>query len=339
MKIGLRGGHSPNCKGAFGIIDEQAEVRKIYNELAPMLTAQGHTVVNCNSDAYDQITDLNIGTNAANANGCDIFISIHMNAFNYFANGTECWLYDASNATMNVIAENICRNFEKRGYENRGVKYNAGYHDLNATSMPAMIIETMFCDSRHDVDLYNALGVKGIAEMIAKAINGETVNGNIPSIPERPKEPPVSRPELIFTYAVRAGGKLLPEVTNLNDYAGLGDGVAITDIAIKCNFGSVKYRVHVLGGGWLPWVTGYNWNDDNNGYAGLGNNSAIDAIQIYYDTPADYVAKYGYQKAQYRTSSIISDGYYAWQYDDETGNGQDGYAGAFGVAFDKFQLF
>ncbi len=28
MKIGLRGGHSPNCKGAFGIVDEQTEVRK-----------------------------------------------------------------------------------------------------------------------------------------------------------------------------------------------------------------------------------------------------------------------------------------------------------------------
>lgn len=25
MKIGLRGGHSPNCKGAIGLIDEQAE--------------------------------------------------------------------------------------------------------------------------------------------------------------------------------------------------------------------------------------------------------------------------------------------------------------------------
>ena len=37
MKIGLRGGHSPNCKGAIGLIDEQAEVRKIYNELVRSL--------------------------------------------------------------------------------------------------------------------------------------------------------------------------------------------------------------------------------------------------------------------------------------------------------------
>ena len=39
MKIGLRGGHSQNCKGAIGLIDEQAEVRKIYNELVPTLQA------------------------------------------------------------------------------------------------------------------------------------------------------------------------------------------------------------------------------------------------------------------------------------------------------------
>ena len=51
MKIGLRGGHSPNCKGAIGLIDEQAEVRKIYNELVPMLQAVGHTVIDCNSNA------------------------------------------------------------------------------------------------------------------------------------------------------------------------------------------------------------------------------------------------------------------------------------------------
>ena len=40
----------------------------------------------------------------------------------------------------------------------------------------------------------------------------------------------------------------MPEVQNLKDWAGLGDGTPITDIAIKCNFGTVKYRVHVKGG-------------------------------------------------------------------------------------------
>ena len=59
---------------------------------------------------------------------------------------------------------------------------------------------------------------------------------------------------------------------------------------------------------------------------------------MYYSTPADIVNKYGYQKAQYRISPVNGN-YYSWQYDNETGNGQDGYAGCFGVAMDRFQLF
>ena len=140
---------------------------------------------------------------------------------------------------------------------------------------------------------------------------------------------------VVFTYGVKSGGRILPFVTNLSDFAGI-QGIPITDVAIKVNKGSVKYRVHIKDGDWLPWVTGCNWNDPINGYA--GNGQIIDAIEVYYSTPADIVNKYGYQKAQYRTSPV-SGNYYSWQYDNETGNGQDGYAGCFGVAMDRFQLF
>ena len=74
MKIGLRGGHSPNCKGAFGILDEQAEVRKIYNEIAAILRATGHTVIDCNSSASTISGELADGTNKANANNMQVFI-------------------------------------------------------------------------------------------------------------------------------------------------------------------------------------------------------------------------------------------------------------------------
>ena len=143
-------------------------------------------------------------------------------------------------------------------------------------------------------------------------------------------------PGIEFTYAVRTeDGQVLPAVTNLNDCAGI-KGKRITDIAIKVNKGAIRYRVHILGGGWLPWVTGYSWSDHNNGYA--GNGKPIDAVQIYYETPADYAAKWGYQKAQYRVSPVNGN-YWSWQYDTETGNGQDGYGGCFGKAMDRFQLF
>lgn len=344
MRIGLRGGHSPNCKGAMGILDEQAEVRKIYNEMVPMLQAAGHTVIDCNSNSSTVDGELSDGTNKANSNGCDIFMSLHMNASGGAGHGIECWLYNAGNGTMNEIADRINLNFAAKGFQNRGIKYNTGYHDLNASSMPAMIVETLFCDNQHDVDLYKKIGVKGIAEMIANAIDNKVVAGNNGTVTQptpAPKPKPTApssnaAPGIDFTYAVRIeGGKTLPAVTNLKDFAGI-QGKRITDIAIKVNKGTIKYRVHILGGGWLPWVTGYNWNDHNNGYA--GNGRLIDAIEVYYETPADYAAKYGYQKAQYRVSPLNGN-YWPWQFDNETGNGQDGFAGCFGQAIDRFQLF
>ena len=176
MKIGLRGGHSPNCKGAMGILDEQAEVRKIYNEMVPMLQSAGHTVINCNSDASTVSGELSEGTNKANANNCDIYVTIHMNASSGAGNGTEVFLYDNTNLMMNQRAGNICNNFAKEGFQNRGVKFNTGYHDLNSSNMPAMIVETLFCDSQKDTSLYGKKGAKGIAKMIAEGITGEKVS-------------------------------------------------------------------------------------------------------------------------------------------------------------------
>lgn len=140
------------------------------------------------------------------------------------------------------------------------------------------------------------------------------------------------------TYAVKIeGGRVLPAVTNLSDYTGI-ENKKITDIAMKVDKGSIKYQVHVLGGGWLPWVTGYNWNDHNNGY--VGNGKAIDAIRVYYNTPSDLVKNGGYREAKYRVSRIGSTGYYDWQLDDvvNKSKGMDGYAGALGKAIDKFQV-
>ena len=179
MKIGLRGGHSPNCKGAIGLIDEQAEVRKIYNELVPMLQAVGHTVIDCNSNASNVSGELADGTNKANGVGCDIYVTLHMNAAGTpAAGGTEVWLYDASDQAMNTIASNICKNFAGKGFVNRGVKYSSGYHDLNASNMPAMIVETLFCTGTDDVARYRSLGARGVAELIAKAIDSKASAGS-----------------------------------------------------------------------------------------------------------------------------------------------------------------
>lgn len=139
-----------------------------------------------------------------------------------------------------------------------------------------------------------------------------------------------------FRYRVRtAEDGWLPEVVNLADCAGVR-GHWIRDVAIGVDVGTIWYQVHILGGGWLSPVVGYNIKDSENGYA--GDNKNIDAIRVYYNTPGDFAAKYGYQKAQYRVATIGKD-YWPWQFDNETGKGQDGYAGDFGKPIDRFQLF
>lgn len=137
------------------------------------------------------------------------------------------------------------------------------------------------------------------------------------------------------TYAVQLeDGTILPEVTNLEDYAGIR-GRKVVGIAARVDRGELKYQVHVLGGGWLPYVTGCDWNDAANGYA--GNGRVIDALRVYYSTPGDIVEADGYKKVKYRVAPAGGN-YYSWQCDDETSNGQDGYAGMIGRPIDRVQI-
>lgn len=140
-----------------------------------------------------------------------------------------------------------------------------------------------------------------------------------------------SSPAVNVFYKVYANNRWYDEVINLGDYAG-DNKKPIRAIAIKVDSGSVKYRVHCRNRGWYPYVTGYNVSDFNNGYAGDKLND-IDAVEVCYISLSDLPAK----KARYRVSPIGKN-YYDWQYNNEKTNGQDGYAGVFGVNIGKFQI-
>lgn len=119
----------------------------------------------------------------------------------------------------------------------------------------------------------------------------------------------------------------LPEVMNLNDYAGW-ENSPITDVAIRVDKGTIKYRVHNKGGKWLPYVTGYNLNDAINGYAGSGN--VIDAVEVYYFTPNDIRP---YKKIYYRVNDL------PWQSDNDKNSKMDGYAGIIGQNITKIEMY
>lgn len=118
----------------------------------------------------------------------------------------------------------------------------------------------------------------------------------------------------------------LGEVKNLTDYAGWQNS-PITDVAIKVDKGSIWYQVHVKGGKWLGKITQYNIKDRKLGYA--GNGKPIDAIRIYYNTPNNIRP---FKKAKYRVNGL------PWQYDNETKNGQDSYAGILGKNITKLEI-
>jgi hypothetical protein len=142
----------------------------------------------------------------------------------------------------------------------------------------------------------------------------------------------VAKPAVL--YRVRSGGVWHKEVNDFSSYAGVA-GKAITDVAIKVTAGAVKYRVHIKGGKWLPYVTGYDVTNSANGYA--GNGKPIDAIEVYYTTPETIRKEYGYLRAKYRVSPL-NGSYYPYQYDEERTNDQDGYAGAIGKTIDRLQI-
>ena len=118
----------------------------------------------------------------------------------------------------------------------------------------------------------------------------------------------------------------LDEVKNLNDYAGLGKNTII-GFMVKVNKGSIWYQAHVKGVGWLPRVTGYDIKNFTNGWA--GDDRPIDCVRIYYDTPS-YIRPF--KKAKYRINNL------PWQYDDEKGKGQDGFAGNMGQNAYKLEI-
>lgn len=266
-----------------------------------------------------KIIELHMDSGALTAKGAHVIINGKFNADDY----------------DKKLADYIAGVFPGRSQKIVGRTDLANVNRAAAKGYNYRLLECGFITNADDIKIFNDR-----MDEIAKGILSCFGIGAIAQPAPQPVPQPAPAQQLpagiIFTYAVRLeDGRVLPEVRNLEDFAGIR-GKRITDVAVKVNTGKVKYQVHVLGGGWLPWVTGYNWNDHNNGYA--GNGRPIDAIRVYYETPADYAKVHGYKKAQYHVSPVNGN-YYSWQYDNETSNGQDGYAGAFGKAIDRFQLW
>ena len=169
MIIGLRGGHSPNCIGAVGVVDEYNTMQMFYDKVVAILLANGHTVIDCNSNASDQIGELSEGATKANDAMVHLFISFHMNASNGEGHGTEA-LIASTNSESYPLAQRLCDAFGSLGFTNRGVKV-VGDYEMHYINAPNIIFETCFCDNAADVALFNEIGMDKLALTVCKAID------------------------------------------------------------------------------------------------------------------------------------------------------------------------
>lgn len=248
-----------------------------------------------------------------------------------------------SSTLIGDIVEAFCTAITKAGYK-VGVYSYKNWMDTKLTDPRikkwplwlAQINNTVTYGGDYEMWQYSSTGkvsgVTGNVDMNYAYVNYNTVAPAPAAGSSKKTETKATDKVPDVTYRVRSNGKWLPAVVNLKDYAGIV-GAPITDVAIKVSVGSIKYRVHAKDGKWLPYVTGYNTTDYNNGYAGIGK--PIDAIQVIY-TPAKGGKS---RKAKYRISPV-GKGYWPWQSntDKDKKRGLDGYAGMYGTTIDRLEI-
>lgn len=231
MKIGLRGGHSPNCKGVIALRDEQECVRRLSYEVKKILEKYGHEVIDCNSNAYTEDGELREGVEKANNADVDLFVAIHMNSYNGSAHGTESWTY-GEDSRANTVARRLVDNYAKIGYYNRGVKYNSHYYEMRHVKAPNIIFETLFCDNKQDVDIWAAISWQQHDYAIANAIDP-----NIPFTP--PENNDTENENITLGSKVRvtgnkyATGETIPQWVKKEEYTVMqvsGDRVLLKEI-------------------------------------------------------------------------------------------------------------
>jgi N-acetylmuramoyl-L-alanine amidase len=213
MKFGIDSGHNcPPDTGARGIKVEDNLTLDVGNRVIAKLRALGNEVVVCRPSSASTVRDsLSKRCSTANASRVDIFVSIHFNAFNKQANGTEVF---ATSETGRKIAKPVLDEIIKLGFFNRGVKSGSHLYVLKNTNMPAILIECCFLDSQKDMNLFNP---EAMANAIVKGLTGK--------VPSTPVNPVPDEEENIDTTILRLQKALNRlKITDRNGKALVEDG-------------------------------------------------------------------------------------------------------------------
>ena len=179
-----------------------------------------------------------------------VFCSVHLNAFNGTANGTETWYYWANRSP--VLAKKVqSKLVSKLGRVNRGVKQNGWTVITGASYIPAILTEGLFVDNVTENNMINSndkagfkawvnghlQGFKDFMNSESAGITGDAnYGGSAPVTPPTTKTPTIScTTSLTFNCYVGEHPELDLDITG-KDCTG--------DITVTCHSG----RYNIVGG-------------------------------------------------------------------------------------------
>jgi N-acetylmuramoyl-L-alanine amidase len=139
-------------RGASGIIDEVDEARRVVDHLADEL-ANYDIEVKVFHDNTSTTQSENLETIVAfhNAQSRDLDISVHFNAYVETEKGMGCEVLYLS---QSELAAELSAAIASCGFINRGAKKRTDLYFLSNCDRPAVLIETCFCDSATDCNIY-----------------------------------------------------------------------------------------------------------------------------------------------------------------------------------------
>jgi N-acetylmuramoyl-L-alanine amidase len=172
MKIAIEPGHGakPYDTGAIGLLIEDEVVADIGNKLIALLKLRGHEVLNCRpAQCSSEQDSLESRVEQCNLSNCDLYISLHLNAFKSTPDPMGSEIFAISDQAK-ALAQRVQTGLVKVGFKDRKVKLGSHLYVLANTDCPAILIEFFFLDSIADVELYKKLGAAALAEIVANAI-------------------------------------------------------------------------------------------------------------------------------------------------------------------------
>lgn len=263
-------------------------------------------------------------TDKANKFKADFYLSIHHNAGinGGDGGGVIAIVYPkVDNTTLewqNELYNAVIKQTGLKGNRSQPLA-KQDLHELRESNMPAVLLECGFMDSRIDTPIIlSEKFADGIAEACVEVL---AKRGGL-TLKSQEETPTKQKNDVIYQVWEDIGNKWLPNVKNLEDYAGIF-GRDICCVFANLTSGNIIYKVHTKNGKWLPEVK--NRED----YAGIFNRP-IDAIMLKTDT-GEKLSYAVHLRRENRWLPFV-DGYSEL-------NSNNGYAGIIGKEIDAIKIY